>query len=57
MIGSRKNLEYAGEDIEGKHTVMRLMRKYAASDREWIKLKDAMTEVRENGYGLIDDEK
>lgn len=45
--------EYAGEKIEGNQTIMRLMRKFALSDREWNKLKDAMTEVRENGYGIV----
>lgn len=45
--------EYAGEEIEGNHTIMRLMRHFAASDKEWNKLKDAMSEVRENGYGVV----
>lgn len=45
--------EYAGEEIDGNHTIMRLMRQFAASDREWMKLKDAMCEVRENGYGIV----
>lgn len=45
--------EYAGEEIEGNQTIMRLMRRFAASDKEWTKLKDAMTEVRENGYGVV----
>ena len=45
--------EYAGEEIEGNHTIMRLMRKYAVSDREWSRLKDAMAEVRESGYGVV----
>lgn len=45
--------EYAGEEIEGNHTVMRLMRRFAASDKEWNKLKDAMAEVRESGYGVV----
>lgn len=45
--------EYAGEEIEGNHTVMRLMRRFSASDKEWNKLKDAMAEVRESGYGVV----
>lgn len=45
--------EYAGEEIEGNQTIMRLMRRFAASDKEWNKLKEAMSEVRETGYGVV----
>ena len=44
--------EYAGEEIEGNHTIMRLIRQFALSDREWSKLRDAMGEVRDSGYGV-----
>ena len=45
--------EYSGEIVEGNHTVMRLMRQYAVSHREWNKLKDAMYDVRNSGYGIV----
>ncbi|MGI5873224.1 MAG: stage IV sporulation protein A [Bacillota bacterium] len=45
--------EYAGEEICGDETVMRLMRKFSASDREWSKMKDAMNDVRDSGYGIV----
>lgn len=45
--------EYAGEEIEGNQTIMRLMRRFAVSDHEWSKLSDAMGEVRESGYGVV----
>lgn len=45
--------EYAGEEIIGNETIMRLMRRYAVSDREWQKVKYAMAEVRETGYGIV----
>lgn len=45
--------EYAGEEIEGNHTIMRLIRQFALSDKEWTKLKDAMGEVRDSGYGVV----
>lgn len=45
--------EYAGEEIEGNHTIMRLIRQFALSDREWSKLRDAMGEVRDSGYGVV----
>ena len=31
--------EYAGEEIEGKETILRLMRTFACSDKEWNKIK------------------
>ena len=45
--------EYAGEEIEGNHTIMRLIRRFALSDREWSKLREAMAEVRDSGYGVV----
>ena len=32
---------------------MRLIKNYSVSHREWDKVKDAMAEVRENGYGIV----
>ncbi len=45
--------EYAGEEIEGKETILRLMRTFACSDREWNRIKEAMAEVRDSGYGIV----
>ena len=45
--------EYAGEPIEGEHTIMRLIKNYSVSNREWDKIKDAMSEVRSSGYGIV----
>lgn len=45
--------EYAGEDIEGEQTIMRLIKNYSVANREWDKIKDAMAEVREEGYGVV----
>ncbi|HMM05500.1 MAG TPA: stage IV sporulation protein A [Clostridiales bacterium] len=45
--------EYAGEEIEGNHTIMRLIRQFALSDKEWSKLREAMGEVRDSGYGVV----
>lgn len=45
--------EFAGEPILGDQTIMRLIKNYSVSHREWDKVKDAMAEVRENGYGIV----
>lgn len=45
--------EYAGEEILGDQTIMRLIRDYSVSHREWDKVKNAMSEVREKGYGVV----
>ncbi|MEE0777340.1 MAG: stage IV sporulation protein A [Bacillota bacterium] len=45
--------EYAGEPIQGDQTIMRLIKNYSASNREWDKIKDAMAEVRSSGYGIV----
>ena len=32
---------------------MRLIKNYSVSNREWDKIKDAMSEVRSSGYGIV----
>ncbi len=38
--------EFAGEPVEGEQTIMRLIKTYAAANREWTKVQEAMEEVR-----------
>lgn len=45
--------EFSGEPILGDQTIMRLIKNYSVSHREWDKVKEAMAEVRENGYGIV----
>ncbi len=45
--------EFAGEPIEGEQTIMHLIKTYAAANREWNKVEEAMEEVREMGYGVV----
>ena len=45
--------EYAGETVEGDHTIMRLMRIFSESHREWNKIRYAMEEVKAKGYGIV----
>lgn len=45
--------EYAGEEIQGEHTLLSLMRRYSKGAHEWDKMKDAMAEVAESGYGVV----
>ena len=45
--------EYAGEPIEGEHTILSLMRRYAKGAHQWEKMADAMEEVSEEGYGVV----
>ena len=45
--------EYAGESIEGEHTILNLMRRYAKGAHQWEKMADAMEAVSEEGYGVV----
>ncbi len=45
--------EFAGEPVEGEQTILRLIKTYATSNREWNKVQEAMEEVREAGYGVV----
>lgn len=46
--------EYAGEPIEGDHSLLRLMKRYAGGAREWEKMAAAMDEVATVGYGVVE---
>ena len=46
--------EYAGEEIAGEHTLLSLMRRYSKGAREWEKMRNAMEEVTDSGYGVVD---
>jgi len=45
--------EYAGEEIEGDYTIMRLMKDYSKAYRQWNKLEAAMEDVWNSGYGVV----
>ncbi|MCR4963680.1 MAG: stage IV sporulation protein A [Firmicutes bacterium] len=45
--------EYAGMPVEGEHTILRVIRQFGRGAREWEKIAPAMTEVLENGYGVV----
>lgn len=45
--------EITGVPLEGKHTMVRLMRDYAHAKAEYDKVKDALAEVRSTGYGMV----
>lgn len=45
--------DLTGMDIEGDHTLLRLVLDYSMAKREWTKLATAIEEVRVNGYGVV----
>lgn len=45
--------EMTGMDIEGEHTLMRLVLDYSKAKKEWDKMAAAIEEVRSNGYGVV----
>ena len=45
--------EYAGCEIEGDHTMLRLIRDYSHAHREWSKMAEAMEDVKQGGYGVV----
>jgi stage IV sporulation protein A len=48
--------EITGVPLEGKHTMVRLLRDYALAKTEYDKVKDALAEVRSTGYGMVSPE-
>ncbi|MFZ3129603.1 MAG: stage IV sporulation protein A [Desulfosporosinus sp.] len=45
--------DLSGMEIEGDHTLLRLVLDYSAAKKEWDKLSAAIEEVRVNGYGVV----
>lgn len=45
--------EYAGEEIEGEHTLLRVVRDFSHGSREWDKVAEAMAEAKSAGYGVV----
>ena len=45
--------EMTGVNVEGEHTLMRLVLDYSKAKKEWDKLAPAIEEVRSNGYGVV----
>ncbi len=45
--------EITGVPLEGKHTMVRLLREYAHAKAEYDKVKDALHDVRTSGYGMV----
>jgi stage IV sporulation protein A len=45
--------EYAGEEIEGEHTLLRVLRDFSYGNREWGKVAEAMEEAKAQGYGVV----
>lgn len=43
----------ANTEISGRDVLMRLMKDYAIAKREYDKLKDALRDVRNTGYGIV----
>lgn len=45
--------DLTGMEIEGDHTLMRLVLDYSTAKKEWDKMAEAIEEVRNNGYGVV----
>ncbi|HEY8875501.1 MAG TPA: stage IV sporulation protein A [Desulfosporosinus sp.] len=45
--------ELTGVEIEGDHTILRLVLDYSKAKKEWDKMSAAIEEVRVNGYGVV----
>ncbi|MFZ5639730.1 MAG: stage IV sporulation protein A [Bacillota bacterium] len=45
--------EVSGFEIEGEHTLMRLMKDLSVAKREFDKVSSALLEVKESGYGVV----
>lgn len=45
--------ELTGFTIEGDHHILRLMRDLASAKQEYDKLASALSEAKENGYGIV----
>ncbi|MDP4126574.1 MAG: stage IV sporulation protein A, partial [Bacillota bacterium] len=45
--------DLTGLEIEGDHTLLRLVLDYSKAKKEWDKMSEAIEEVRVNGYGVV----
>ncbi|MGI6449318.1 MAG: stage IV sporulation protein A [Desulfitobacteriia bacterium] len=45
--------ELTGIEIEGDHTLLRMILDYSKAKKEWDKLAKAFEDVRTNGYGVV----
>ena len=45
--------QLTGIEIEGDHTLLRMILDYSKAKKEWDKLAKAFEEVRTNGYGVV----
>jgi stage IV sporulation protein A len=45
--------ELTGVNVEGEHTLLRMVLDYSKAKKEWDKLAPAIEEVRTNGYGVV----
>ena len=45
--------EFAGEEIEGEHTLLRVIRDFSHGSHEWNKVSEAMEEAKAQGYGVV----
>ncbi|MGI5901018.1 MAG: stage IV sporulation protein A [Desulfitobacteriia bacterium] len=45
--------QLTGIEIEGDHTLLRMILDYSKAKKEWDKLSDAFEQVRANGYGVV----
>ncbi len=45
--------EITGVPLEGKHTMVRLLREYADAKQEYDKVREALDDVRTSGYGVV----
>lgn len=58
-LGAREDLyhqvleELTGVPIEGKHTMVRLIREYVHAKAEYDRVADALRDVRQTGYGMV----
>ena len=45
--------KFAGEEIEGEHTLLRVIRDFSHGSHEWNKVSEAMEEAKAQGYGVV----
>jgi stage IV sporulation protein A len=48
--------EICGQPLEGKHTMVRLLREFAYAKREFDRVRDALASVKATGYGVVHPE-
>ena len=46
--------EYADTPVRGEQDILPLLRRYSVANREWNRLRGAMAEVAEHGYGVVE---